>query len=377
MNFFRTILDSKYKVDKNFKSSFESWQKNLLNMSIYISIITIIVEIIVLFFYIFTNTLDDSINDYIFKFILRPGIINVFFIILGKILSKHKNITDEDKIAIPILLFIIIFSNIIITHYVFPILYIILIVPIYLSTIYANNLIELKTFIFSIIGMIVSFILIEFDIYSIKPEKYYYNVGISFLILIVSHFIAKAIIKNETLKEDILKNNYKINSLLLEDLYKDGFTKLYNHTALFNLLDYYINNNYDKDRFHIAVIDVDNFKKINDTYGHEAGNVVLIEISNRLIKMMNTNSNIFVARYGGDEICVVFYDFDKNDVINLLENFRVNILDNKFKELNNNNITVSIGIASYHNENSSDFFGKADKMLYEAKKQGRNKVVSD
>lgn len=131
-----------------------------------------------------------------------------------------------------------------------------------------------------------------------------------------------------------------------------------------------------KTNFHILMLDIDFFKKINDTYGHLAGDTVLIKISKTIEQ--NIRSTDILCRYGGEEFIVLLNNLTDNDAINTAQNIRNEIKKIKFNE---NNIefyvTVSIGIAKYKESFSSkEVISIADKALYEAKKSGRDRVIS-
>lgn len=141
----------------------------------------------------------------------------------------------------------------------------------------------------------------------------------------------------------------------------------------------------------VAMLDVDHFKKFNDTYGHDTGDAVLRMIATKMNKVTGGGSSY---RYGGEEFSVVFNGKNSEDAIPHLEALRENIAntpfvinrasrrksDNKIKRSKNRsvNVTVSIGVADSKSDASSpwDVLKLADKALYRAKGKGRNRVCS-
>lgn len=130
-----------------------------------------------------------------------------------------------------------------------------------------------------------------------------------------------------------------------------------------------------KTNFHILMLDIDFFKKINDTYGHLIGDKVLIEISKTIQK--NIRSIDVLCRYGGEEFIILINNLSDNEVTSIAQNIRKDISKIKF---NTNNlsfsVTISIGVAKYKESfDCNEIISIADTALYEAKKSGRNKVI--
>lgn len=158
----------------------------------------------------------------------------------------------------------------------------------------------------------------------------------------------------------------------------DGLTGLFNHRHFQERLAHEFNR---LGRFSAPVslllIDIDYFKKINDTYGHPVGDVVLKRVANIIRK---TVRNIDIpARYGGEEFAVVLVGTDEKGAVNMGERLRKTVMDTKFEsDKNTFSVTVSIGISSYEGEamKKEELVDKADKALYQAKGNGRNRSVS-
>lgn len=153
----------------------------------------------------------------------------------------------------------------------------------------------------------------------------------------------------------------------------DGLTGLLNRSAFSRAVTHLIES--DKDhtkRFTILYFDLDGFKEVNDTFGHEKGDQVLIDFSDQLIK--TTRLEDFVARLGGDEFAVLLPDLDHHDVIMMIVNRILRLMDNEV-EHNGSKVPfgVSIGVASYPNDAVilDDLLKKADQAMYVAKKSGK------
>jgi len=128
-----------------------------------------------------------------------------------------------------------------------------------------------------------------------------------------------------------------------------------------------------KKRLSVIMADLDRFKKINDTYGHDAGDRALKTISKFLQK--NIRDVDAIARYGGEEFVMLIPDADKEAAFCLAERLRDELAKVELEDLPP--ITISLGIATYPSDGTDleELIKKADAAMYEAKKQGRNKVV--
>ncbi len=160
---------------------------------------------------------------------------------------------------------------------------------------------------------------------------------------------------------------------------RDQLTGLYNR----RFMDEYLNKwnlflKRQQGKAAVLMLDLDHFKKINDTYGHQTGDLVLKKLAHVLVRNLRASDLVF--RYGGEEILVFLPEVSKKDAIKVAEKLRRAVEMTEFETLDKKKIriTVSIGVAAYPED--SDDLNKvirlADKALYMAKQQGRNRVIA-
>lgn len=125
--------------------------------------------------------------------------------------------------------------------------------------------------------------------------------------------------------------------------------------------------------FAIALIDIDDFKIINDTMGHEMGDIVLKKFADILLNNMRKTD--IVCRYGGEEFCIIGNNIDPKEILKLFDSLRIKIFEHTFSfEGKKFNISASFGVCIEKKNSLTDMINTADEKLYEAKKQGKNRV---
>lgn len=158
----------------------------------------------------------------------------------------------------------------------------------------------------------------------------------------------------------------------------DGLTGLYNRRHFeYNFDREFLRTKRYPSDLSLAMIDIDHFKEVNDTYGHQFGDYVLREIANLITTTFRKTDMIY--RYGGEELAIILTETSMDNALIPMERLRLKIAEHEFLYNNERtHITISIGISS----NSADiqtqeeFVECADKALYKAKQDGRNKVVA-
>jgi len=182
------------------------------------------------------------------------------------------------------------------------------------------------------------------------------------------------------LKNAHLFNVMREEKLLLEKMViTDDLTRLYNHKYFVRRLgDEFKRSKRYNSSLSCMMIDLDNFKRINDTYGHQAGDKVLKDIAKVLRKSVRETD--MIARYGGEEFSVILPNSVREDALRLAERIRSAVRNFIFDCIKEGEIiTVSIGVTTYPHPDITDFDSlvrKADNALYKAKEGGKDRVVS-
>lgn len=158
----------------------------------------------------------------------------------------------------------------------------------------------------------------------------------------------------------------------------DTLTKIYNRVKFNEMLPYYMNRALKyNERFSIIIFDIDHFKMINDTYGHNIGDRVLIELTaliKSVIKDMNIRQNTVFSRWGGEEFVILIQFKTKVEAYKIANTIRKEI--NKYSFDRVKKVTCSFGVTDFKIDDTQiDIFHRVDKALYKAKESGRDRVV--
>lgn len=157
---------------------------------------------------------------------------------------------------------------------------------------------------------------------------------------------------------------------------RDFLTGLYNRRYFFSTVEPYFTEAAALDEgFVTAMIDIDHFKNINDTYGHDIGDKVIVHFSE--ILRSNVQHHDIVSRFGGEEFCVLLKGNTKEEAATVFERIIQTVATTPLLLEDGREIvfTISIGVALYCENTLSETINEADQKLYEAKKSGRNRIV--
>ncbi|PKG83763.1 GGDEF domain-containing protein [Colwellia sp. 75C3] len=196
-------------------------------------------------------------------------------------------------------------------------------------------------------------------------ETFYFNIIVSAIITLLISFIIVLYVRRIHLKLDKLASNDELTGLPNRRCFHEKLTE-------FLLLKERNNNNLS-----LLFIDIDNFKYVNDTKGHDVGDKVLMALA--VILNNNVRKSDFVARWGGEEFIILLIDSDINQTQIIAEKLRSQVANsNHLAQFTQQAITISLGATSVTDTDNIDtILKRADDALYKAKSQGKNCIVLD
>ena len=219
----------------------------------------------------------------------------------------------------------------------------------------------LSTSLFTIAYLFVSYYVMEL-----------YNLWIPIVLPVISIMSAFALsfLAKYLMKARDFEYQYKLATI-------DGLTELYNHRYFQDTLRKQIDiaRRYNQ-AFSLIIVDIDFFKKFNDTYGHQAGDAVLRQVAQTLKK--NSRTTDYVCRYGGEEMSIILPNTGAEEALNNANRICKAVAEKPFHltPVDTANVTISLGVATFPDnaQTPQDLIEWADKGLYYAKEHGRNQV---
>jgi len=355
--------------------SFDLWREKIIRVFYIIVALIFIVEVVVFIALRGHGLLDEGVTDfqYIIKYIILPAVINLTLVTICQrintmsIKAQIKNYSV--LITVSLMAAIIAF-----VHYIVGAILTIFVIPVFLTILFGK---KRMTGIISIINCI---LLIFSSIHSAMYNDsifFFLNVAVALTLLISSYLISTVLIAYNKANSDYVYASYKTQLSLNELAKNDSLTGLYNQKTFQSLLKGTMEKaKILKSPMSLAIIDLDDFKEINDTFGHLEGDRVLLHFTN-LIKQQCDDGESYVSRYGGDEFAVIFPRASKELAYLKLEALRQRCKQVPQSKVRSGEISFSAGISHYMegDMNETLLFHQADSALYQAKENGKGQIV--
>jgi diguanylate cyclase (GGDEF)-like protein len=250
--------------------------------------------------------------------------------------------------------------------------------PILLSTLYLNY----WKVLFASLFTLTTYVLLMAKLPVFQNNIPMHQVTLVFSSIAICTFLIFGIVKRGLgimkAEEDVLLEEKRLISQKLSMdvlVRKDALTGLDNHKTFQEQLGHIVEMGKQQGVIvHLAILDIDNFKKVNDSHGHWAGDIVLRRVG--ILIDEQCDENVIAARYGGEEFAVLFTNLDSQEVNDWLEALSTQLKRTKFAEIGNKSITFSTGCHRLQPDNSKEqLFQYADQALYRAKTAGKDQTV--
>ena len=259
-------------------------------------------------------------------------------------------------------------------HYDIPSILTVFTVPVFLTILFGKK--KVTGTVTVINGVLLFFSTIHSAVCS-DSIYFYLNTAVAITLLISAYLLSTVLIAYNKANYDYIYSSYKTQLTLNDQARNDSMTGLYNQKTFQSLLKGTLDKAKNlKSPMSLAIIDLDDFKEINDTFGHLEGDQVLLHFTN-LIKQQCQDGEAYISRYGGDEFAVIFPRASKELAYLRLESLHQRCKQVPQSKIQSGEISFSAGISQYleGDMNETLLFHQADSALYLAKEKGKGQTV--
>ncbi|WP_276354670.1 GGDEF domain-containing protein [Cohnella caldifontis] len=347
------------------------WNRLLLQGYWVLSLVTVGVELLYMYF-----VSNETKSEFLSRYVLLPTLLTTAVVGSAELAIRKMHAKSHDYILITasaLLAFIVSAVHASLNYLLFFLFF-----PIMISIFYF----QYKKLAYAIANTLAALIVLYVFNPAIHDRISFVGLITMTVLLAVYSVIAFGVLTRGREALQHLRSTYESNqellvrTIMMDKLAKtDALTNTYNHMAYHEYVEKLVEQaDNGRLKLQIAVLDIDNFKKVNDTYGHRAGDAVLREVA--AIARAQVGPNDFVARYGGEEFVILFTEIDVSHAYQIAEEIRETVSQTTHEALNGMAVTVSIGINRYRPGMGKErLFQGADAALYEAKKTGKNRTV--
>ncbi len=184
--------------------------------------------------------------------------------------------------------------------------------------------------------------------------------------------LSSAVLNDKQRSIEVLEQYARELEQAMHEAKTDMMTGLYNHTEFYNMLRVAKEHS---GKIVVAILDIDNFKNVNDTYGHDNGDKVIVRIA-EVCRALENGKDIYAFRYGGEEFAFIFFDMETSEANARIEDIVGQVKNTRFDFNGGKPITVSAGLfgCNPHSYTEEEIFANADKALYYSKEHGRDQI---
>jgi len=310
---------------------------------------------------------------YLWNYIIYPTIGFVLLMVTADLLIRSNRVQLIVKEYISLSLFLVLSLYLCLTHRIASVLLASYTLTIFASCIFVNVRITRWSFGMSSLALLLTGVKLYFE--GDLDKDMIMQIFVAYYILLSSYFLARALIRSENDGLMMLMEYQNKQKSMEEQLKLDSFTGLYNKKTFDECLPQFMEECRNSDKcLSLAMLDIDKFKRVNDVYGHTAGDKALLRLAHILDS--NKNENIGV-RIGGDEFAIIFKDYCVKEAYKVCDGMRSMMASSMYHEADKIHVTFSCGLACMNLKHTSsiELIKAADSALYNAKNNERNKVA--
>ena len=360
---------------QEFVKTYEKWRKMLLHTNQSVVVFVFIVEFFVSFVLKESDLMLQSTKVYLMNFLIVPTALNLLILFAGR--AARKLVASDSGISsyIPSVQLSLICMVVACTHFIFSSTLCIFCIPPFTTVIFGDKKITRRVGMICGAALTGALLCRRYSGYRLTSDPYFWTEAIiAFAVLSASIAVCSVLIKFQQEKNDTIQRGYLLNLEMKEQLSRDQKTGLYGNAVFMNTLGELVRaSETTGNTIAVAFIDIDDFKRINDSQGHLRGDQVILKLAE--LMQQNNSGSYFMARFGGEEFAIIFRDEKEAKAFAFLEDLRIKFSELKYTFVQDT-ITISIGLAVWKRGcTSEELFDHADTAMYASKAAGKNRTT--
>lgn len=356
----------------DFQSTYVKWQRLFMRANVVCALIVLATEIGMFFALWKGGLLIQPVPEYLRDFLILPSLTNALLLALSRLLTRIFAGRDRVQRYVPVLTLALMCLVVASTHFFFAVSLCTFCLPVFSTAIYGDGKMTNRTTALCLLFMLLS--VAKGVLVTEPPDPYLVpEAGAALLILAASHIFCTVLIRFQREKSDRLEESYRRQIEMHDQLSRDQKTGLYGDTAFRARLGQAVEQAQSGgEQVALAVLDIDDFKQVNDTCGHARGDQVLMRLA-ELLRERCTGS-CMPARFGGEEFAIIFTGMAGAQAVDLLAQLMRAFEAERFA-FYQRAVTLSAGIAFFESGITAEaLFDRADAAMYGAKADGKNRL---
>ena len=360
------------RFERIYREDQPKWCTAIFAANLIFASVIFLMELIMCLVFEIQGLREQPFGEYIFWYMFLPTALNVIILSVGYVLMRLLRDRQDLMNHIPLTQLTLICFVLAMIHRVFFITFTTFCFPIFISVMFHDRKMTRRLTILSLLCLTV----IQFVGPTLNPTdtKYFFSSYlIAAAIVLSANILCDLLMQYENQKDKQMEMLHRSRMEIMEQMKYDQKTGLHAHTSFQTGLKKLVDEADLDNRPAVAMLDIDDFKKVNDTYGHVKGDMVILELAR--IMRETCGDKYTAARFGGEEFAILFQDGTIDDYIHTVEAIRQGIERVPF-DFRKEPVTISAGIAIWKSGwGTTEFFNRADEALYISKRQGKNRTT--
>ena len=352
------------------------WRKELFKICVILAIIGTATEVVIYFHDASCKVLFLPQKLYRLRFIFIPSALNLIVVIVTYARLQSKKLSGRAKNAWVCILIYFLCANTQIIHYVYGPLLMLPSIAVFVSALFGDGRLTFGIMIASFGSLFIAWHQASIELR--KGDQWLNTDAIlAALVILVTYIVARLLIAYVSEQMNYILASNERQKMLSEECNMDPLMGIGNRRALNKRMKEIQLQDCQMYPPQMLILDIDDFKKINDTYGHLSGDEVLMELA-QIVREHVEEDRIEAYRYGGEEIVLLFREMDEQSAYLIAEEIRMLFSEKEYSFESKVRTTLSAGMVTLEKMFSMDKWAeKADEKLYQAKKDGKNRVYGN